>query len=231
MSVHSIITRSLRILTLSYARKRHRPGYWVNLVGKSERPDFAERSLWNVGKSLDVSLCGFDDRRPAGNFTLHQCGEWLLTSLCLARNVTADIDQALSHVVVVQCLIQRVTKLVQYRSRHALRRKQGKPWQCLEFRQPSLLRCRDIWQSRVTFSRRDCVCLNGPGLNVQSDFNCEAHVVDLAAEQAAVAGATPLNGTMVGFTPSSELSRRPKVNVMEPTPACAIFNFSAFALT
>src|SRR5262245_33005721 len=146
-------------------------------------PPFAYRSLWNVGKSLDVSLCGVDDRRPAGNFTLHQCGEWLLTSLCLARNGTADIDQALSHVVVVQCLIQRVAKPVQYRSRHALRRKQAKPWQCLEFRQPTLLRCRDIRQSRVTFSGRDCVCLNGPGLNVRSDFNCEAHVVDLAAEQ------------------------------------------------
>src|SRR5271166_1785036 len=26
---------------------------------------------------------------------------------------------------------------------HALRRKQGKPWQRLEFRQPSLIRCRD----------------------------------------------------------------------------------------
>src|SRR5947207_2949948 len=103
-------------------------------------------ALWNVGTAASVALDvrRLDDWRPTGNFALHQHSERLLTSLCLARNVTADIDQAFAHVVVVQCLIQRVGKPVQYRSRHALRRKQGKPWQCLEFRQPTLLRCRDI---------------------------------------------------------------------------------------
>src|SRR5712671_3815596 len=34
-----------------------------------------------------------------------------------------------------------------------------------------------------------------------------------------VMGAEPLNGTIVGLIPSSELSKRAKVNVMEPTPA------------
>src|SRR5262249_3189215 len=106
---------------------------------------------------LSSSLCfddrPLDERRPGGYLALHQRGERLLTSLCLARNVTADIDQALSHVVVVQCLIQRVAKPVQYRSRHALRRKQGKPWQFLEFRQTSLLRCRDIRQSPYSTSQ------------------------------------------------------------------------------
>src|SRR5262245_652230 len=84
---------------------------------------------------LDVRL---DDWRPTGNFALHQRGERLLTSLRLARNVTADIDQALAHVVVVQCLIQRVGKPVQYRSRHALRRKQRPPRQRLKFGQAGL---------------------------------------------------------------------------------------------
>jgi len=44
-------------------------------------------------------------------------------------------------------------------------------------------------------------------------------------------GAAPLKGTMVGFTPSIELSSRQVKCVIEPTPACAMFNFSAFALT
>jgi hypothetical protein len=62
-----------------------------------------------------IGMSSLNDRRPAGNLALHQRVERLLTSLCLARNVTADIDQALAHVVVVQCLIQRVGKPVQYR--------------------------------------------------------------------------------------------------------------------
>ena len=46
-----------------------------------------------------------------------------------------------------------------------------------------------------------------------------------------MAGAAPVNGTKVGFTPSSEWSSRQVVCVIEPTPACATFTFSAFALT
>src|SRR5262245_36154342 len=38
------------------------------------------------------SHCRLDDRRPAGNLALDQCGEWLLTSLRLARNVAADVE-------------------------------------------------------------------------------------------------------------------------------------------
>ena len=71
---------------------------------------FSHRTL---AQRIDMS--SLNDRRPAGNLALHQRVERLLTSLCLARNVTADIDQALAHVVVVQCLIQRVGKPVQYR--------------------------------------------------------------------------------------------------------------------
>src|SRR5262245_43703026 len=44
-----------------------------------------------------------------------------------------------------------------------------------------------------------------------------------------MAGALPLNATKVGFTPRTELRKRPRVNVTEPAPACAMFSFSVFA--
>src|SRR5262245_35330851 len=75
--------------------------------------------------SLGFGVRGLDDGRPAGNFALHQRGEWLLTSLCLAWNVAADIDKTPAHVVVVECPVERIGELVEDRLGHALRRKQG----------------------------------------------------------------------------------------------------------
>jgi hypothetical protein len=48
--------------------------------------------LWNVDSGLFRSyVCGLYDRRPVGNFALHQNGERLLTSPGLARDVAAEI--------------------------------------------------------------------------------------------------------------------------------------------
>src|SRR5437899_9615795 len=46
---------------------------------------------------------------------------------------------------------------------------------------------------------------------------------------ALMAGAAP--GTKVGFAPTIELNRSPQVNPIEPTPACPMFSFWAFAFT
>src|SRR5262249_62024352 len=48
---------------------------------------------------------------------------------------------------------------------------------------------------------------------------------------ALMAGAAPLKGTKVGFAPTMELNRSPQVNPIEPTPACPMFSFWAFAFT
>ena len=56
-------------------------------------------------------------------------------------------------------------------------------------------------------------------------------LLDLAKRiPAFIAGAAPVNGTSVGFTPSTELSSRHVKWVIEPTPACAMFSLSEFAL-
>jgi len=74
-----------------------------HLVGTAERPRFRGTTVMEYGKgSLGFDIRGLDDRRPAGNFALHQRGEWLLTSLCLAWNVAADIDKT-PRIVVVEC--------------------------------------------------------------------------------------------------------------------------------
>jgi hypothetical protein len=40
-----------------------------------------------------------------------------------------------------------------------------------------------------------------------------------------MAGAPPLKGTKVGFTPSTELSSKAVVKKIDPMPECATFNF------
>ena len=83
--------------------------------------------------SLGFGIRGLDDRRPARNFALHQRGEWLLTSLCLAWKVAADIDKTPAHVVVVECPVERIGEFVEDRLWYALRRKQAKPGQSQKF--------------------------------------------------------------------------------------------------
>src|SRR5437016_13606170 len=114
-------------------------------------PDSRHGTSWNTEPRARLTHLLFDvrcldDWRPAGNFAPHQSNERLLTSFCLVRNVAADVEQALTHLVVVQCLIERIAEPIENRSRHVLRREQGKPSQSLEFRQPSLLCSRDIRQ-------------------------------------------------------------------------------------
>ena len=46
-----------------------------------------------------------------------------------------------------------------------------------------------------------------------------------------MAGAEPLNGTSVGFAPTTALSSRQVKWVIEPTPACALLSFSELALS
>src|SRR5262245_57837787 len=52
--------------------------------------------------SLSVDVCRLDDWRPAGHFALYQRGKLLLTSFSLVRNVAAEIEKTLAHIVVVE---------------------------------------------------------------------------------------------------------------------------------
>src|SRR5215471_6623084 len=95
------------------------------------RPGFAEGALNRQPASLRFDVRGLDDWRPAGNFALHQRGEWLLTSFCFPRSIAADIEKALAHIekalaqrVVVERRVERINQTVEYRLRCPLRRKQ-----------------------------------------------------------------------------------------------------------
>ena len=44
-----------------------------------------------------------------------------------------------------------------------------------------------------------------------------------------MAGAVPVNGTMVGLMPIAEFSNRQPVYETEPTPACAMLSLDSFA--
>src|SRR5215475_9932181 len=91
------------------------------------RPGFAEGALNREPVSLRFDVRGLDDWRPAGNFALHQRGEWLLTAFCFARAVAADIEKALAQSGVVEGCVERIGQTVEYRLRCPLRRKQSKP--------------------------------------------------------------------------------------------------------
>ena len=67
--------------------------------------------------SLGFGVRGLDDRRPAGNFALHQSGEWLPTPLCFGRNIAADIKEALAQAVVIECPVERLRQSVENRLR------------------------------------------------------------------------------------------------------------------
>jgi hypothetical protein len=47
---------ALRILTLSHARKRHRPAYWVTSSAWPGHPPFAEREVMECGLTEPTSL-------------------------------------------------------------------------------------------------------------------------------------------------------------------------------
>src|SRR5262245_41412498 len=119
--------------------------------------------------SFHCYVCGFDDWRPTGNFALHELGERPRTSPYLARNL-ADVSEALADALVIECLIEGISEPMKDRLRDALRRKKRPPSQPLKFRQASLQCSGDIRQLRMTFSGTNCICLNGPGLNVLTDL-------------------------------------------------------------
>jgi hypothetical protein len=99
---------------------------WPQCLGDVRKPDGKGQAMWCEVRELirggglqkgllGFGVCGLDDRRPAGNFALHQRGDWLLTSLYLAWNVAADIDKTPAHVVVVECPVERIGELVEDR--------------------------------------------------------------------------------------------------------------------
>ena len=45
----------------------------------------------------------FDDRCPTSNLAFYQCCEWLLASALFARNVAAEVGEALAYVLVIEC--------------------------------------------------------------------------------------------------------------------------------
>jgi hypothetical protein len=66
------------------------------------------RQIWNVSSSLCSYVRCLDDWRPAGNLPLYQDREGLLASLCLSRNVAADVEETHAHVLVGQSLVESV---------------------------------------------------------------------------------------------------------------------------
>src|SRR5262249_48718370 len=87
----------------------------------------------------------FDDRCPTSNLAFHQCCEWLLASPFFARNVAAEVGEALAYVLVIECRVECIRERVENRLRYALRRKQRPPRQRLKFRQAGLYCSWDIW--------------------------------------------------------------------------------------
>src|SRR5258708_39791883 len=87
----------------------------------------------------------FDDRCPTSNLAFYQCCEWLLASPLFARNVAAEVGEALAYLLVIECLVECIRERVENRLRYALRRKQRPPRQRLKFRQAGLYCSWDIW--------------------------------------------------------------------------------------
>src|SRR6516164_7516414 len=87
----------------------------------------------------------FDDRCPTSNLAFYQCCEWQLASPLFARNVAAEVGEALAYVLVIECLVECIRERVENRLRYALRRKQRPPRQRLKFRQAGLYCSWDIW--------------------------------------------------------------------------------------
>src|SRR5215813_552629 len=151
-------------------------GWTDSLIGAYE-------ILISTPVSFHYHVCGFDDWRPTGNFALHELGERPRTSPCLARNL-ANISEALAYALVIECLIEGISEPMENRLRDPLRRKKRPPSQPLKFRQASLPCTGYIRQVRMTFSCTNCICLNGPCLNVLTDLvDSVGHVIDLTADQ------------------------------------------------
>jgi hypothetical protein len=87
----------------------------------------------------------FDDRCPTSNLAFYQCCEWLLASPLFARNVAAEVGEALAYLLVIECLVECIREHVENRLRYALRRKQRPPRQRLKFREAGLYCSWDIW--------------------------------------------------------------------------------------
>src|SRR4029450_7182123 len=94
--------------------------------------------MWRPVASLAFGVRRRHDWHPAGNFALNQYRERLLTSCGLGRYIAADVEQALTHAGVIQCLVEGIAEHVANRLRRAFRGKQRKPRCRLKFRQPGL---------------------------------------------------------------------------------------------
>ena len=53
--------------------------------------------------------CRLDDWRPASDLTRHQRRERLLTAFRLVWDVTAKVDKTLSHALIVERCVERVS--------------------------------------------------------------------------------------------------------------------------
>src|SRR5262245_53489869 len=62
----------------------------------------------------------FDDRCPTSNLAFYQCCEWQLASSLFARNVAAEVGEALAYVLVIECLAECIRERVENRLRYAL---------------------------------------------------------------------------------------------------------------
>src|SRR4029450_12324433 len=95
---------------------------------KCPEPAFSPNGIYgDPFASLAFDVRRRHDWRPACNFALNQCHEWLLTSCGLGRYIAADVEQTLTHARVIQCLVEGIAERVTNRLRRALGGKQCKP--------------------------------------------------------------------------------------------------------
>src|SRR5262249_37877559 len=68
------------------------------LLALTNARDFAERDVMECPESASPyrDIRRFDDRCPTSNLAFYQCCEWLLASPLFARNVAAEVGEALA---------------------------------------------------------------------------------------------------------------------------------------
>src|SRR5262245_63500537 len=75
----------------------------LRLTGFMECPEWA---------SPYCDVRRFDDRCPTSYLAFYQCCEWLLASPLFARNVAAEVGEALAYVLVIECLVECIRERV-----------------------------------------------------------------------------------------------------------------------
>src|SRR5207249_4739622 len=126
--------------TLKYNIRNWKIGLQTFATGSLPRSGLVQRDVMECPEwaSPYCDVRRFDDRCPTSNLAFYQCCEWLLASPLFARNVAAEVGEALAYLLVIECLVECIRERVENRLRCALGRKQRPPRQRLKFRQAGL---------------------------------------------------------------------------------------------